>query len=40
MSNMANKYKVGIFVAVGLLLVVLSLLVLGAMEYFAPKYKA
>ncbi|MHB9138829.1 MAG: MlaD family protein [Victivallaceae bacterium] len=40
MSNMANKYKVGIFVAVGLLLIVLSLLVLGALEYFAPKYKA
>jgi ABC-type transporter Mla subunit MlaD len=40
MSNMANKYKVGIFVAVGLLLIVLSLLMLGAMEYFAPKYKA
>ena len=40
MSNMANKYKVGIFVAVGLLLIVLSLLALGALEYFAPKYKA
>lgn len=40
MSNMANKYKVGIFVAIGLLLIVLSLLMLGAMEYFAPKYKA
>ena len=40
MSNIANKYKVGIFVAVGLLLIVISLLLLGAMEYFAPKYKA
>lgn len=40
MSNIANKYKVGIFVAAGLLLIVFSLLLLGAMEYFAPKYKA
>ncbi|MFA6102523.1 MAG: MlaD family protein [Victivallaceae bacterium] len=40
MSNIANKYKVGIFVAIGLLLIVISLLLLGALEYFAPKYKA
>jgi phospholipid/cholesterol/gamma-HCH transport system substrate-binding protein len=38
MSNVGNKYKVGIFVCVAIILLIVSLAMLGVMDYFKPKY--
>lgn len=38
MSNIGNKYKVGVFVVVATALLIMSLTMLGVMNYFEPKY--
>ncbi len=38
MSNIGNKYKVGVFVVAAVALLIMSLVMLGVMNYFKPKY--
>lgn len=38
MSNIGNKYKVGVFVVIAAVLLIMSLTMLGVMDYFKPKY--
>jgi phospholipid/cholesterol/gamma-HCH transport system substrate-binding protein len=38
MSNIGNKYKVGVFVVAAAVLLIMSLTMLGVMNYFKPKY--
>lgn len=38
MSNKANKFKVGLFVIVSVILFVIAMIALGVLSYFKPKY--
>jgi len=39
MSNIGNRYKIGVFVIFSMVLLVISLLCLGILNYFKPKYE-